>query len=115
MIFFDDFTTPVKSHDHGCSLKGAHHDNDAAIFANMSNRFNSAADQVQVNKGFVVQDADRVTILRRTIDMAMWIKWSRGHEKDPLHTNPLFNPLVDFLVDLAHSMLSLTITISKTS
>src|ERR1700751_4776119 len=102
MIFFDDFTTSVKSHDHGCSRKGAHHDNDSAIFTDMSNGFNSAADQVQINQGFAVQDTDRVTILGRAIDMALWIKRSRGHEKDRLRVDPLLDPLVDFLVDLAH-------------
>src|ERR1700751_3531530 len=113
MIFFDDFTTSVKSHDHGCSRKGAHHDNDSAIFTDVSNRFNAAADQVQVNKGFAVQDTDRVTILGRAIDMALRIKRSCCHEKDRLCTDPPLNPLVDFLVNLAHRRLSLTITLPK--
>src|ERR1700761_5611894 len=69
----------------------------------MSNCFNSAADQVQVNKSFAVQDTDRVTILGRAIDVALRIKRSRCHEKDWLCTDPLLNALVDFLIDLAHS------------
>src|ERR1700722_6460320 len=116
MVFFDDFTAPMKSHDHRRSLKGAHHHNNPFIFANVSNRFNSAPDQVEVNQGFVVQDADRVTIFGGTIDMAIWIKWSRCHEKDPLQANPLLNPFVDFLVDLAHSvycMLSITVSVPE--
>src|SRR4029077_14217599 len=103
VVFFDNFTPPVKSHDQRRSLKGAHHDNDSSIFTNMSNWFNSATDQVQVNKGFAVQDTDRVTILGRAIDMSLWIKRSRRHENDRLCIDPLPNPLIDFLVDLAHS------------
>src|SRR5260370_37874816 len=97
----------MKSHDHGRSLKGAHHHNNPFIFANVSNRFNSAADQVEVNKGFVVQDADRVTIFGRTIDMAVWINWSRSHEKDPLQANPFLNPVVAFLIELTHNSYSM--------
>ena len=68
----------------------------------MSNCFDSTADQVQVNKGFAVQDTDRVTILGGAIDVALRIKRSRRHEKDRLRTDPLLNPLVDFLVDFSH-------------
>lgn len=99
---FNDFALAMHPDDIWRTAESAEHQNDATIFFDVRDRFHTAAGQVQINNGSLVENLERPAILWRTINVASLRQGRCRYEKYLLGRKPSGQFLVNRIVYFAH-------------
>ena len=86
----DGFALAVQAQNDGRAVEGAEHDDHAAVFAEVRNRFRAASGQVLIGDGGRIDDAKGVAAFGRAVDVAVGGQRRGGDKEDVLAFDPRF-------------------------
>jgi hypothetical protein len=99
----DHLGARVQAHDARRAVKGAQHDHQASVLAQVRDRLGAAADHVEIGDRALVEHAQRSDRpLGRDVDVTRSRQRRARHEEHRLRADPLAQAGVDALEDLAH-------------
>ncbi|GEM_PF-558688 len=92
----------MKADDARGTLKGAEHDEDAPVFADMGDGLHAAAGEILIDHFHGAGDAQGVDAFGRTVYMPLSGEGCRGHKKHLLFGYPAFDTVVNFIQNFTH-------------
>jgi hypothetical protein len=104
--FGDDFAAAVEADDSGRAVKGAEHDDDAAVFLEVRGGFGAAAGVILIDDVHGAEDAEGIAAFGRDVDVRVVGNGRGADEEDFLGGEPLRQFVVDLFELLAHNFTS---------
>ncbi len=109
----DDGPAAVEAHDARRPVEGTEHQHDASVLAQVRDRLDAAAGEIEVRDAVRAEHGERVESFRREVHHPVASERRRRDEEHALAQQPLAHALVDRFEDLAHAFPSQSGSISS--
>jgi hypothetical protein len=96
-------SSAVQSDDIGRALKRAEHNDDPAVFPQVSNGLNAASGVIDVCHGRRSKDPERVSTFRRDVHVTVTIQRGAAHKEDSLRFDKFTDVPIDRCMNLSHT------------
>ncbi len=102
LVRFDGAPLAMEPQDFGRTLKRAEHDHDAAVFAQVRDGLDAAAENVEIGDRARSKNPKSVQSLRRKVDVAIRVEGRCRHKKHRLRLNEAAERFVDLWICFRH-------------